>query len=120
MLLRCKLETHEDLQNARQETKSLLLVVQAARSHNNVYAILQLSCSHPDLEEDDAALVLGLARLRQLVRIKIADMEDLTCAQKGIEEACEFFDMLSDMTLRDDEDACSNEVQLFQRLLNGP
>jgi hypothetical protein len=110
------MEGLHDLQNARQETKSLLLVIQAVRLHTNVCAILQPSCRRQDLEEDDSALVLGLARLRQHVRIKIADTEDLRCVEKGMEEVCEFFDLLADMAQRDDGDAC--EMQLFQRLLN--
>jgi len=90
------------------------LQASAARAKGNVASILQSfgsvekqrcsdhatekqRCSDHATEQEDATLALGLARLRQHLRIKMMDAEDLKCADKALQEAAAFFHALTAM-----------------------
>ena len=68
------------------------------------------------VEQTDAALSLGLARLRQHLRIKIADPEDLNCAQQALHEVADFFEKLAAMA-GEHAPARGCSFELFQRML---
>jgi hypothetical protein len=68
-------------------------------------------------QQEDAALSLSLARLRQHIRLKIADTEDLICAHQAMVEVSSFFDALDQMALQQDEYCC---YQLFVLLMQEP
>jgi hypothetical protein len=115
MVLRAPVKDDASLENSIQETLGLLHVIPAlqaaaARAKGNVASILQ-SFGSGD-QQEDATLALGLARLRQHLRIKMMDAEDLKCADKALQEAAAFFHALTAMAER--EGICS--YKLFLRL----
>jgi len=109
MLLRCNITESSQLEHVRNETLSLLYVIPAlhkaaAQTHSNVTAA----------EQADAAISLNLTRLRQHLRIKIADTEDLNCAQKALHDIASFFDDLA--ALAESEDSSTYDV--FRRIID--
>lgn len=104
MLLRAPVKDAAGLEHSHHETLGLMHVIpalqaSAARAKGNVASILQSFCIHPAVatEQEDATLALGLARLRQHLRIKMMDAEDLKCADKALQEAAAFFHALTAM-----------------------
>ena len=98
MVLRAPIKDAAGLEHAQNETLRLLHVIpalQASTARGNLAAILQSACSDQADEQESAVFGLGLSRLRQHVRIKIGDAEDLKCALKAVQEAAAFFDTLS-------------------------
>jgi len=100
MLLRAPVKDAAGLEHSHHETLGLMHVIpalqaSAARAKGNVASILQ-SFDHAT-EQEDATLALGLARLRQHLRIKMMDAEDLKCADKALQEAAAFFHALTAM-----------------------
>jgi hypothetical protein len=99
MVLRAPIKDAAGLEHAQNETLGLLHVIPALQASTasgrcNFAAILQSACSDHATEQENAVFGLGLARLRQHVRIKIGDVEDLKCAHKALQEAAAFFDTL--------------------------
>ena len=97
MVLRTPIKSPAGLEHARDETLGLLLVapvLQASAARRGNLSALQSACSDHAAEQEDAVFGLGLARLRQHLRIKIGDVEDLKCAHKALQEAAAFFDAL--------------------------
>jgi hypothetical protein len=101
MLLRAPVKDAAGLEHSHHETLGLMHVIpalqaSAARAKGNVASILQ-SFGSVATEQEDATLALGLARLRQHLRIKMMDAEDLKCADKALQEAAAFFHALTAM-----------------------
>ena len=122
MLIRCKIQNRQDLEHVRHETNSLISVIESLRSASSRDVGFLQVCrirSGQDYasQQEDAALSLSLARLRQHIRIKIADTEDLICAHQAMVEVSSFFDALDHMALQQDEYCC---YQLFVLLMREP
>lgn len=129
MVLRVQ-PTADAFEHTYNETQSLLAVISALRSEAERDATLlhsgrcwgvqqdpptATSADHA-AEQTDAALSLGLARLRQHLRIKIADPEDLNCAQQALHEVADFFEKLAAMA-GEHAPARGCSFELFQRML---
>ena len=129
MVLRVQ-PTADAFEHIYNETQSLLAVISALRSEAERDATLlhsgrcwgvqqdpptATSADHA-AEQTDAALSLGLARLRQHLRIKIADPEDLNCAQQALHEVADFFEKLAAMA-GEHAPARGCSFELFQRML---
>jgi len=103
MLLRGQISDAASLEHAQHETHSLLHAVAAlhtaaALSKANMATIIQSCVGSGDgdstnlaVDQKEAALSLGITRLRKHLRIKIADAEDLDCAHKALLEMAAFF-----------------------------
>lgn len=126
MLLRTKITDATALENAKVETHSLLLVVAAlhsaaALSQDNMATIIQ-SCGSGEvtnhIDEKDADLSMGMARLRQHLRIKIADSEDLICAHTALLELSAFFRAL--VLMKNHMESPSDSYDLLIRLRDWP
>jgi hypothetical protein len=125
MLLRGEMSCEADLEHTRNEAASLLHVIDGLVRHSDVLAVLQTRSSsepfnaHEDAQ-DHAALCLGLARLRQFLKLKIADTEDLRCADKALAEMTDFFEALDDLFCQlNGSESESSLFDLFLRLKNG-
>ena len=96
MLLRHEISSDEGLEHTINESKSLIHVVDCLEMRENVLDVLQSPGTQPGGEhaqvQAHAAICLGITRLRQFLRIKIADSEDLKCARKALVEMIAFFD----------------------------
>ena len=123
MLVRCKIQNREDLEHVRHETNSLISVIESLRSASSRDVGFLQVCrigsgeDYASQQQEDAALSLSMARLRQHIRIKIADTEDLICAHQAMVEVSSFFDELDQMALQQDEYCC---YQLFVLLMREP
>jgi hypothetical protein len=123
MLVRCKIQNREDLEHVRHETNSLISVIESLRSASSRDVGFLQVCrigsgqDYASQQQEDAALSLSMARLRQHIRIKIADTEDLICAHQAMVEVSSFFDALDQMALQQDEYCC---YQLFVLLMQEP
>ena len=129
MILRVQ-QTADAFEYIYNETQSLLAVISVLRAEADRDATLlhsgrcwgvqqdpptATSADHA-VEQTDAALSLGLARLRQHLRIKIADPEDLNCAQQALHEVADFFEKLAAMA-GEHAPARGCSFELFQRML---
>lgn len=128
MLLRGEMSCEADMEHMQNEAASLLHLIGVLGRNDDIMAVLQKRSSpepfdsHEDAQ-DHAALCLSVTRLRQFLKLKIADTEDLRCAHKALAEMTNFFEALNDLFCLLNAVSGSESTSrfdLFLRLKNGP